>query len=476
MAQTFFFYDLETTGLNPRDDRIMQFAGIRTDMNFNPIGEPYNLLVALNDDTLPSPYALMVTGVTPQQTLADGYTEAQFAKLFTEEIATPDTIMLGYNSIRFDDEFMRALLWRNFYDPYEWTWKDGRSRWDLLDVVRMTRALRPEGIKWPTIDGKAVNKLELLSAENGLEHEKAHDALSDVVALIGVTKLIAEKQPQLFGYLLKLREKNEIKKLVDLDDKAPFVYASGRYDAAFNKATVAMPLTEADYGNVFVYDLRHDPTEWLDKSEQELAAIVFTPYAERGDDYKRLPIKKLQYNRAPAVAPVGVLGQEDGWAKLQLTLETVEKHRKLLLSRPDFAQKVAKVLLKKVDYPATTDAEGQLYDGFISDRDKLRSEVLRNTSEQDLKLYKPEFGDKRLAELFPRYKARNFPRIATTEEITSYEAWRSARLNAKAPQFMQDLQKVAKQTDLTDHQQYVLEELKLWFESVMPEPEELASE
>ena len=472
---TFFFYDLETTGLNPRDDRIMQFAGMRTDMNFNPIGEPYNLLVALNDDTLPSPYALMVTGVTPQQTLSDGYTEAQFAKLFIEEIATPDTIMLGYNSIRFDDEFMRALLWRNFYDPYEWTWKDGRSRWDILDVVRMTRALRPEGIKWPTIDGKAVNKLELLSAENGLEHEKAHDALSDVVALIGVTKLIAEKQPQLFGYLLKLRDKNEIKKLVSLDDKAPFVYASGRYDAAFNKATVAMPLTEADYGNVFVYDLRHDPTEWLNVSEQELVAIVFTPYAERGDDYRRLPVKKLQYNRAPAVAPVGVLEQEDGWAKLQLTIEDVETHRKLLLSRPDFAQKVAKVLLKKPDYPATTDAEGQLYDGFVSDRDKLRSEVLRNTNEQDLKVYKPEFDDRRLAELFPRYKARNFPRIASTDEITSYESWRSARITAKAPQFMHDLQAVAEQKGLTDHQQYVLEELKLWFESVMPESEELTS-
>ncbi|MBH1980164.1 exodeoxyribonuclease I [Candidatus Saccharibacteria bacterium] len=472
---TFFFYDLETTGLNPRDDRIMQFAGMRTDMNFNPIGEPYNLLVALNDDTLPSPYALMVTGVTPQQTLADGYTEAQFAKLFTEEIATPDTIILGYNSIRFDDEFMRALLWRNYYDPYEWTWKDGRSRWDILDVVRMTRALRPEGIKWPTVDGKAVNKLELLSAENGLEHEKAHDALSDVVALIGVTKLIAERQPQLFGYLLKLRDKNEIKKLVNLDDRAPFVYASGRYDATFNKATVAMPLVEADYGNVFVYDLRHDPSEWIGKSEQELAVILFTPYAERGDDYKRLPVKKLQYNRAPAVAPLGVLEQDGGWSKLQLTLEVVDTHRKLLLSHPDFAQRVAKVLLKKPDYPATVDAEGQLYDGFISDRDKLRSEVLRNADEKDLKLYRPEFDDKRLVELFPRYKARNFPRIASTDEITSYETWRSTHIAAKAPQFMQDLQKVAKQTDLTDHQQYVLEELKLWFESVMPESEELAS-
>lgn len=470
MATTFFFYDLETTGLNPRDDRVMQFAGQRTDMDFNPIGEPYNLLVALNDDTLPSPYALMVTGVTPQETVADGYTEAQFAKLFMEEIATPDTIILGYNSIRFDDEFMRALLWRNYYDPYEWSWKDGRSRWDLLDVVRMTRALRPDGIKWPTVDGKAVNKLELLSAENGLEHEKAHDALSDVVALIGVTKLIAEKQPQLFSYLLKLRDKKEIQKLVNLDDKQPFVYASGRYDAQFNKTTVAMSLAPADYGNVFVYDLRHDPTPWLEKSERELADIVFTPYAERGDDYIKLPAKKLQYNRAPAVAPLGVLNQEDGWQKLQLDMTTVEKHRAMLLAHPEFAERVAKILLKKPDWPATPDAEGKLYDGFVNDRDKLRAEVLRNTDEQELKKYKPEFDDVRMAELFPRYMARNFPRAASSEQLGEYEAWRSARLQVKSSVFMRDLQSVAKQK-LTGHQQYVLEELKLWFESVMPESE-----
>lgn len=468
MATTFFFYDLETTGLHPREDRVMQFAGQRTDMDFNPIGEPYNLLVALNDDTLPSPHALMVTGVTPQETLSDGYTEAQFAKIFAEEIATPETIMLGYNSIRFDDEFMRAFLWRNFYDPYEWTWKDGRSRWDILDVVRMTRALRPDGIKWPVVDGKAVNKLELLSAENGLEHAKAHDALSDVVALIGVTKLLAQTQPQLFGYLLKMRDKNEIKKVVNLSTATPFVYSSGRYDAEFNKTTVAMPVAEADFGNIFVYDLRYDPSPWLNKSEKELLDIVYLPYAERGDDYQKLPMKKLQYNRAPAVAPVAVLEKEDGWRKIQLDYATIERHRKLLMSHPDFAARAAKVLMKKPDYPPAPDAESKLYDGFISDRDKLRSEVLRNTSEQDLKLYTPEFDDARLQELFPRYKARNFPRLATSAEKESYEAWRSERLQAKAPRFMQDMQTVAKQPGLTDHQLYVLEELKLWFESVMP--------
>jgi exodeoxyribonuclease-1 len=469
MSRTFFFYDLETSGLNARDDRVMQFAGIRTDEQFNQIGEPYNLLVTLSDDTLPSPSALMVTGVTPQQTLADGYTEAQFAKIFVEEICTPDTVILGFNSIRFDDEFMRALLWRNYYDPYEWSYKDGRSRWDMLDVVRLTRALRPEGIQWPVVDGKAVNKLELLSKENGLEHTKAHDALSDVVALIAVTKLIAQKQPQLFNYLLNLRDKKEVMKLVNVAEPKPFVYTSGRYDAQFDKTTVAWPLAEADYGNIFVYDLRYNPADWVNKTDAELAEIINTPWHKRGEDYTALPVKKLQYNRAPAVAPVGVLEQSGGWEKLGLSLEVIEMHRTTLQQHPEFAARVAGLLLQKPDFAPLPDAESKLYDGFVSDRDKLRAEVLRNSSEADLKAYTPEFQDERLAAMFPRYKARNFPRLLSPDERATYEAYRSERIQRQLPGFMKDLQAQAAKSSLSDHQQYVLEELKLWLESILPE-------
>ena len=228
--KTFFFYDLETSGLNAREDRVMQFAGQRTDMELNPIGEPVNILVKMTEDALPSPGAIMVTKITPQDTLRDGITEAEFVKFVTEEVFVPNTIAVGYNTVRFDDEFMRATLWRNFYDPYEWEWKDGRSRWDILDVVRLTRALRPEGINWPfREDGAPTNRLELITKLNGVAHEHAHDALSDVYATIAVAKLIKEKQPKLFDFLLKMRDKKEIKKYVNLDNKQPFVYASGRY-------------------------------------------------------------------------------------------------------------------------------------------------------------------------------------------------------------------------------------------------------
>ena len=341
--KTFFFYDLETSGLNPREDRIMQFAGQRTTMSLEPIGEPVNILVKMSEDALPSPQAIGVTKITPQDTLRDGMSEAEFCRYVSEEVFTPETVVVGYNTVRFDDEFMRATLWRNFYEPYEWEWKDGRSRWDMLDVVRLVRALRPEGMNWPvTEDGKPTNRLELLTKCNGLSHEHAHDALSDVYATIAVAKMIYEKQPKMFEFLFKMRDKNAVKKLVNLEDKKPFVYASGRYANEFNKTTVAFPLTAGRNGNVLVYDLRYD-----------------------FDNNNYFPIiKELCFNKCPAVAPMAVLDNFDGWEKIGLTRETVEKNLQEVLAHPEFAEKVRSEYENRPEFPPAIEPEAALYDGF----------------------------------------------------------------------------------------------------------------
>ena len=468
MAQTFFFYDLETSGLNPRQDRIMQFAGQRTDMNLEPIGEPYNLLVALNDDTLPSPDALMVTGITPQKTVEEGYTEAQFARMLSEEVFMPDTIAVGFNNIRFDDEFIRHLLWRNFHDPYEWSWKDGRSRWDLLDVVRLTRALRPEGINWPLDDkGEPSNRLELITSANGIAHENAHDALADVTALIAVTKLIKQKQPQLYDYLLKMRDKKVVQQLVNVDDKKPFVYASGRYDKEFAKTTVVFPLTTSRNGGVVVYDLRYDPTPFVELSSEELSKKIFASWEERqAEDFVKLPVKELQYNRCPAVAPLGVLEQGDGWQKISLDLKTVQKHQNILLNHPDFAEKLRTIFENKPAFKKLPDPEAQLYDDFLNDRDRIRVEAVRNADERELADFHPEFQDERLAPLLLHYKARNFPRSLSEDDLAHWEDWRAQRLQVQLPGFMTALHRLA--PTATDEQQFILQELQLWAESTLP--------
>lgn len=469
MSQTFFFYDLETSGLNPRQDRIMQFAGQRTTLDLEPIGEPYNILVKLNDDTLPAPDALIVTGITPQQTLADGYTEAEFARLLMEEIFTPDTVTVGFNSIRFDDEFIRNLFWRTFNDPYEWAWRDGRSRWDLLDVVRMTRALRPEGIEWPVVDGKAVNKLELITKQNGIDHFKAHDALSDVEALIAVTKLIKNKQPQLYAHLFSVKDKRKVLELVNLEDKKPFVYVSGRYDAEFEKATVAFPLTSGRNGNVIVYDLRYDPTPLLRLSTKELAKSMYATWEERQKEgFIKLPVKELQYNRAPAIAPVGVLEREDGWKKIGLDVATIEKHRDILLSYPAFAENVRSLYESRPEFAKDPDPEAQLYDGFVPDVDKLRIEKVRHADINTLADMHPEFTDERLNGLLLHYKARNFPQSLAEDEAIEWEKWRAERITKQLPGFVSRLQELAKKYGDDDGKSYLLQEMQLWAESIVP--------
>ncbi|MEO5949907.1 MAG: exodeoxyribonuclease I [Candidatus Saccharimonadales bacterium] len=468
MPKTFFFYDLETSGLSAQSDRIMQFAGIRTDMDLQPIGEPYNVLVRLNDDTLPSPEALMVTGITPQQTVSDGYSEAEFARILVDEIFTPDTITVGFNSIRFDDEFIRHLFWRTFQDPYEWAWKDGRSRWDLLDVVRITRALRPEGIKWPVVDGKAVNRLEHITKENGIVHAKAHDALSDVEALIDVTRLIKDKQPQLYNYLLDMRDKKKVQQLINLDDKKPFVYTSGRLDAEHEKTTVAFPLTSSKNGNVVVYDLRYDPALFINLSSDELAKKLYASWEERkSEDFVPLPVKELQYNRTPAVAPLGVLESCDGWNKIHLTKDIIESHKSALVSAPHFAENIRSLFENRAEFKKSKDAEAQLYDGFVADRDRLRIETVRNADERTLADFNPEFTDERLPTLLMHYKARNYPRSLSEEESRAWEQWRTERIKSQLPSFMKSLHKLAA-TELDDGKQYVMQEMQLWLESIAP--------
>jgi len=469
MSQTFFFYDLETSGLNPREDRIMQFAGQRTTLDFEPIGEPFNVLVKLNDDTLPAPDALMVTGITPQQTQADGLTEAEFAKLLMEEVFIEDTVVVGFNSIRFDDEFIRALFWRTFTDPYEWSWRDGRTRWDLLDVVRMTRALRPDGIQWPVVDGKEVNRLELITKQNGIDHFKAHDALSDVEALIAVTKLVKEKQPQLYAHLFTYKDKKKVAELVNLDDKKPFVYVSGRYDAQYHKATVAFPLTTGRNNNVVVYDLRYDPTPLLNLSVKELAKSMFAPWEERQKEgFVKLPVKELQYNRAPAVAPLGVLERDGGWERIGLDAATIEKHRNILLSVPAFAENVRSLYENRPEYAKQTDPEARLYDGFVSDTDKLRIEKVRHADANALADMHPEFTDERLEGLLLHYKARNYPKSLAEDEVAQWEEWRANRIKRQLPAFVSRLQQLAVIHAADDSKGFVLQELQLWAESIVP--------
>lgn len=476
MPASFLFYDLETSGFNPRDQRIMQFAAQRTDMDLKPIDDPYNYLIKLSDDILPDPEAVLLTGITPQATITEGITEAEFLKTFVKEISTPNTIFVGFNSIRFDDEFMRFLHYRNFYDAYEWQWQEGRSRWDMLDVVRMTRALRPEGIKWPVdSEGKPANKLGLLTSINRLDHINAHDALSDVQATLALAQLLRAKQPKLFNYLLEQRDKKKVSEV--LKNGQCFVYTSGKYASEFEKTTVAMVLADhPKRQSVLVYDLRHDPASFLHMTPVELADIW---KYQKDTDAPRLPIKTLQFNKCPAVAPLSVLDPASQ-KRLKLDLAVINTNKKKLYAQNSFITNVLAALeLMDNQRQASflqddTEVDAKLYDGFFADSDRNHMRAVRTASTTDLRtILSGDFEDERLNSLLMLYKARNFPKSLNDSERDAWEKFRYRKLlggkaASRTVRYFERLAELAEQKTLTDKQRYLLEELQLWGQAIMP--------
>jgi len=468
---TFYFFDLETSGFSASDDRIMQFAGQRTDMELNPIGDADNILIKLTPDILPQPDAVMVHGITPQRTIAEGISEFEFAKYLTSQVCIKDTIMVGYNNLRFDNGFIRFTLWRNFHDAYEWSWKEGCSTWDLLDVVRMTRALRPDGISWPfASDGKPSNRLELITSVNKLTHVNAHDALSDVNAAIDVARMVRTKQPRLFDYLLDHRDKKRIAPLVTSGQ--PLVYTSGRYPSEFEKtAVVALAVEKPDKTGALMYDLRIEPAEFQDLSPSELAE----KWKARGEDAPYFPVKELRYNKCPAVAPLGVM-DDDGYERLQLHKEVIESHYKKLRSIEGFGPKLLEAL--DMVYPKRQPelvadqmkVDGQLYDKFVGDEDRTKMSVVRAAEPAQLTGLDLEFKDERLQLLLPLFKARNFPKTLDDKERADWESFRKTRLidDKKADNFFKRLEDISKTPGITGEQRYLLEELNLYAQSILP--------
>ncbi len=452
----------------------MQFAGQRTDMQMKPIGEPFNVLIKMTDEIVPEPDAIMITGITPQATIADGITEAEFLRLFHEQIATPGTIFVGYNSVRFDDEFMRFLQYRNFYDAYEWQYTDGKSRWDLLDVVRMTRALRPDGIEWPVDDkGQPTNRLELLSVANDIEHTSAHDALSDVHAVIALAKLIQDKQPKLFEYLLKMRDKKAVESLVTASQ--PFLYSSGKYANESQKTAVVAALAKhPKRQGSLVFDLRYDPQPFMEMSVSELVEAWRRRWDEPG---VRLPVKTLQYNKCPAVAPISVLDEASA-KRLQIDLAKSQEHL-AVLKRGNFAPKLLEALdvLEKAQelkyIKEEKDVDSQLYDGFVGDQDRTQMRMVRVADASELADFETVLKDGRLKSLLPLYKARNFRNSLSDEERTAWEKFREERLlggkdTSRLAKFFNRLAELAKDPNISSEKQYLLEELQLYGQSIMP--------
>ena len=427
--KSFYWFDFETFGIDPATDWPSQFAGIRTDADLNEIGEPLNIYCRLPEDHLPHPMAALVTRLSPQEVNAEGLVEPEFIGRIHDELMQPGTCALGYNTIRFDDEVVRHSLYRNFYDPYAREWQNGNSRWDLIDLVRLTGALRPEGINWPKReDGFTSYKLDDLTSANGIDFGDAHDALVDVRATIALAKLIRERQPKVFNFILNNRGKREVAQLLNLAKPKPVVHVSGMFGAARQSLAIVMPIAAhpINKNGVVVYDLAVDPTPLFELSVEEIQERLFTR-REEGDERERIPLKVVHLNKCPVIAPLSVLRDEDK-TRLKLDMSLYSRHFEQLTSARDLVSKVQAVFANPPERHSE-DPDQQLYSGgFFSPDDKDRMQRIRSARPEDLGQLGLSFDDGRLDEMLFRYRARNYPGSLTSEEQSIWVDYRRQRL------------------------------------------------
>ena len=427
MTNSIYWYDYETFGTDPRFDRLAQFAGLRTDEELNVVGDPLVIYCKPADDMLPDPMACMITGITPQKALAEGLAETEFIAAIHREFSRPGTCIAGYNNIRFDDEFTRNTLYRNFYNAYGHEWQNGNSRWDIIDMVRLTRALRPEGIEWPFDDeGKPSNRLELLTKANGIQHEAAHDAMSDVYATIAVARLIREKQPRLYDYVYTHRRKDAVAKLFNMRTHEAVLHVSSKYSMARHSIAMVMPICQhpVNKNGVIVFDLDSDPEQFIQSDIDEIAGSIFTPASELPEGVARIPLKTVHINKCPVVVPLKTMSDETA-VRLNIDVARNLQHRDTMLQHVEsLARKTQQVFLGQ-DFPAVTDPDAQLYSGgFFSNGDYERMQRIRECPAEDLAGLELSFDDDRLPEMLFRYRARNFPETLSAEERDRWNDYR----------------------------------------------------
>ena len=448
MSATFYWYDLETFGSDPRRTRIAQFAGLRTDADLNPVGEPLVLYCKPADDLLPSPEATLITGITPQHALREGISEADLIGHVLDEFAVPQTCVTGYNSLRFDDEFIRYTLYRNFHDPYEREWRGGNSRWDLLDMMRLAHALRPDGMVWPLREDAAHGrayaagagsagaagvpsfKLTHLSVANGIGHDHAHDALSDVQALVGLAKKLKQAQPRLFDYYLGMRDKRRAAALLDVAQMTPVLHVSGKYSASRGSAALVAPICRHPQidSRVIVFDLDADPEALLALDPDDIADRLYTPTADLPEGESRIPLKEIHLNRCPALVAFEHLRADD-LLRLRIDPDLALRRVETLRAADGLATKVRQVYARSRD-ARIVDPDAGLYDGFLPDHDRKLFQRVRSAAPAALPAFAAQFTDPRLIELVFRYQARNWPESLDTGQQARWDAYRHERLDS----------------------------------------------
>jgi exodeoxyribonuclease-1 len=379
------FYDYESSGVDHHYDQIYQFACIKTNANLDIIDSSIvNLLAKPRLDVLPHPKAFLTHHIDIDILEKEGIDEIELAKLIQNVfLENENNCISGYNTISFDDEMTRNLMFKNLQQPYEHEFRNGNRRLDVYNLVRMAYAFKPDALVWPekpNEPGSVSFKLEDLAKANGITHLNAHDALSDVYATISLAKLIKQNAPKLFQHSINLTDKSNLTAL--LAKKEPFFHCSNFHGKENKYTTLLLPIVmdRANKNKMLCIDLRYAPDELLTLSAEEIKHYLFTKRDILGEKAPTIKVVGVSMNKNPIVVKSNPKMLERYANDFNLNLAEINKNVSKITGNRDLAMRIQTAFSNPQFAPPYDCFESLYSGGFISNKDgQLRSQLARTS-------------------------------------------------------------------------------------------------
>ena len=382
------FYDFETTGRSGTWDQIIQVGAVLVNAEFQEL-DRFEAKCGLKPGLVPEPGALLVNKTTPDMLRKTNLSHYGLVEQMLQTFKKwSPALFIGYNSIGFDEEFLRKTLFKTLNDPYL-TQLDGNKRGDILGLIRTAHLYYPECIKTPTSDkGNAVFKLDQLAPMNGIEHGNAHDAIGDVLATIGIAKIIADKAPAVWKSSLMTASKAEVNTIVQ--NEKLFCFNEYFYGKA-RPFVVTFLCFHPKYNWPQCFDLKEDPQTYFNMTMENLK-----------DAMKKSPkiIRSVKNNKHPVIMNPKFGENFEGYK--QLGMKKLMERAEMLQGNEEFKKKVVRILEEEaqekedLDSQLDIEAEESIYSGgFASDKDRSAMKEFHQSDWKDKLLVADKFKDPR---------------------------------------------------------------------------------
>ena len=306
----FVFYDFETSSSNKYWGQIIQIGAVLTNDNLEEL-DRFDARSRLSPGIIPEAMALIVNKTSPSMLKKSNLSHYEMIRQFVDTLKRwGKATYIGFNSIEFDEEFLRCTLFQTLEYPYL-TSTNGNTRGDVLGLARAANLYYPNTLKNSVNEkGNDVYKLDQMAPLNGIEHSDAHSAIGDVQATIGIAKIISNKAPNVWKASLLTLDKNQSLKLIQNE----LYFCTNEYFYGRSRPYVQTYVCQhPQYQWPLCFDLRHDPAPYLDMPISELKVamkkqpkfirtlrhnkhpVIMNPtYGERFEEYRIIGSKQLE--------------------------------------------------------------------------------------------------------------------------------------------------------------------------------------